>query len=83
MIVDIENKGEELKISTFTEEGGIKFINVPIPPEEDLYGKFVRTVIGTGIKLGKIGKDPRSKSTKIRSTTNIEFYNCSKRQIQN
>jgi len=34
MIVDIENKGEELKISTFTEEGGITFINVPIPPEE-------------------------------------------------
>lgn len=34
MIVDIENKGEELKISTFSPEGNITFINVPVPPEE-------------------------------------------------
>lgn len=34
MIVDIENKGEELKISTFSPEGNITFVNVPIPPEE-------------------------------------------------
>lgn len=34
MIVDIENNGEELKISTFSTEGNITFVNVPIPPEE-------------------------------------------------
>jgi DNA polymerase elongation subunit (family B) len=34
MIVDIENNGEELKISTFSPEGNITFVNVPIPPEE-------------------------------------------------
>lgn len=34
MIVDIENNGEELKISTFSPEGNITFVNVQIPPEE-------------------------------------------------
>ena len=34
MIVDIENKGDELKVSTFSPEGNISFVHVPIPPEE-------------------------------------------------
>jgi len=34
MIVDIENKGEYLKVSHFTEEGDLGFLNVPIPEEE-------------------------------------------------
>jgi DNA polymerase elongation subunit (family B) len=34
MIVDIENKGDELKVSTFSVDGSISFVHVPIPVEE-------------------------------------------------
>lgn len=34
MIVDIENKGSHLKVSTFSEAGDIVFIEVPIPEAE-------------------------------------------------
>ena len=34
MIVDIENKGTHLKVSTFSEEGDMVFIEVPIPESE-------------------------------------------------
>ena len=34
MIVDIENKGDELKVSTFSADGSISFVHVPIPVEE-------------------------------------------------
>jgi DNA polymerase elongation subunit (family B) len=34
MIVDIENKGEYLKVSTFSEEGDLIFVNVPIPEDQ-------------------------------------------------
>jgi hypothetical protein len=34
MIVDIENRGEYLKVSHFTEEGDLAFLDVPIPESE-------------------------------------------------
>lgn len=34
MIIDIENKGTFLKVSTFSEEGDLKFIEIPIPENE-------------------------------------------------
>jgi DNA polymerase elongation subunit (family B) len=34
MIVDIENKGTYLKVSSFSEEGDLIFVNVPIPESE-------------------------------------------------
>lgn len=34
MIIDIENKGTYLKISTFSEDGDLKFIEIPVPEEE-------------------------------------------------
>lgn len=34
MIVDIENRGEYLRVSHFTEEGDIGYLNVPVPEEE-------------------------------------------------
>ena len=34
MIVDIENKGEYLKVSTFSEEGDLIFVNVPVPEDQ-------------------------------------------------
>lgn len=34
MIIDIENKGTFLKVSTFSEEGDLMFVEVPIPESE-------------------------------------------------
>ena len=34
MIVDIENKGDHLHVSTFTQDGDPTFIDVPIPESE-------------------------------------------------
>jgi DNA polymerase elongation subunit (family B) len=34
MIVDIENKGEYLKVSTFSEDGDLIFIDVPVPEDQ-------------------------------------------------
>jgi len=34
MIVDIENKGTYLKVSSFSEEGDLIFVDVPVPEEE-------------------------------------------------
>jgi len=34
MIVDIENKGQYLKVSTFSEEGDLIFVDVPVPEDQ-------------------------------------------------
>jgi len=34
MIIDVENCGEFLRASHFTEEGTVGFIDIPIPEEE-------------------------------------------------
>ena len=43
MIVDIENKGEYLKVSTFSEEGDLIFVNVPVPEDQRFVWEKTRT----------------------------------------
>ena len=42
MIVDIENKGEYLKVSTFSEEGDLIFVDVPVPEDQRFIWEKVR-----------------------------------------
>ena len=71
MIVDIENNGEELKISTFSPEGNITFVNVPIPPEE----RFVWQICSHSDKdRDKVWKNWEGSSIKKYKNTKYDKY---------
>ena len=48
MIVDIENRGEYLKVSHFTEEGDLAFLDVPIPEEERFVYQMSMKILDEG-----------------------------------
>ena len=59
MIVDIENKGEYLKVSTFSEEGDLIFIDVPVPEDQRFIWEKVR---------------PGDRKAKLRSSDGLRRY---------